>query len=143
MTVKETTSTNGKKLGNAEFGAWLMAKRNEAGLTRYDIAERCGISYPYVSQLETGYRNPSAAVVQSLSVALGVDAGEILAMAFPPDMVNEEGTMEMLRNAFSKHPRLIAPGDKVSVLGAEVEGPVITLALSDGTTLTLKADRRA
>ena len=143
MTVKEATVNGAKKLGNEEFGAWLMAKRTDAGLSRYDVAERCGISYPYVSQLETGYRNPSAAVVQALSVALGVDAGEVLAMAFPPDMVNEAGTMEMLRNAFAKHPRLIAPGDKVSVLGSEVDGATIALALSDGTTLTLKADRRA
>ena len=143
MTVKEITNPAPKKLGNAEFGAWLMEQRQEAGISRAELAEHAGISYPYVSQLETGYRNPSAAVVQALSVALSIDAGEILARAFPPDMVNAEGTMEMLRNAFTKHPRLIAPGDKVSVLGAEVDGVTLALALSDGTTLTLKADRRA
>jgi transcriptional regulator with XRE-family HTH domain len=142
MTVKEVSNPT-KKLGNAEFGKYLAEAREAAGLSRYDLAEACGISYPYVSQLETGYRNPSAAVVQALSVALDVDAGEILARAFPPDMVNEVGTMEMLRNAFAKHPRLIAPGDKVTVLGAEVDGATLALALSDGTTLTLRADRRA
>ncbi len=142
MTVKEVVNPAPKKLGNAEFGDWLTEQRNEAGLTRAELAERAGISYPYVSQLETGYRNPSAAVVQALSVALSVDAGEILARAFPPDMVNAEGTMEMLRHAFTRHPRLISPGDKVTVIDVKVDGTTVTLALNDGTTLTLKADRR-
>lgn len=132
-----------KKLGNAEFGEFLMGKRKAAGMTRYDLADACGISYPYVSQLETGYRNPSASVVQALSVALSLDAGEVLAQAFPPDMINEVGTMEMLRNTFTKHPRLISPGDRVTVIDAVVDGPVMHLTLNDGTTITLKADRRA
>jgi transcriptional regulator with XRE-family HTH domain len=141
MTVKETTNPT-KKLGSEEFGAWLAAKRKDVGMSRYELADACGISYPYVSQLETGYRNPSAAVVQALSVALGVDAGELLAMAFPSDMVNQTGTMEMLRHAFTRNARLISPGDKVTVIDTVIDGNVIALELNDGTTITLKADRR-
>jgi hypothetical protein len=81
-------------------------------------------------------------VIQALSVALGADAGEMLALAFPPLMVNEAATMQMLRNTFARHPKLAAPEDKATIVSIDTDGPTMTLALSDKTTITLRVDRR-
>src|SRR4029077_1618964 len=48
MAVKETEASAPVKLGSVEFGEWLAGKREAAGLTRYELAEKVGISYPYV-----------------------------------------------------------------------------------------------
>jgi transcriptional regulator with XRE-family HTH domain len=132
----------GKK-SNLEFGKWLAAQREAREMTRAELAEALGISYPYVSQLETGYRMPSTNVIGALRSALGVSMDEVYAVLYPPTMVDEAGTMEMLRNTFSKHPRLTAPGvAKTSVVTCEMDGPVMCLGLDDGTTITLSVDRR-
>jgi transcriptional regulator with XRE-family HTH domain len=145
MTVKGTVlPAKSKKLGNAEFGKWLAAKREEAGMSRYDLAEALSISYPYVSQLETGYRTPSTSVIGAIRTALGVDVGEIYAILYPPAMVREEATMAMLHHLFTKHPRLLSPLDKerATVESIEVDGTLMALTLSDSTVITLVVDRR-
>lgn len=142
MTVKATEKRS-QKVGNAAFGKWLAAHREAAGMTRYELAEALGISYPYVSQLETGYRNPSTAVVSAMTDVLDVSADIILGMIHPPEMIKERATMAMLRNAFSKHPKLAGPEDKAEIVSIEVEGQTMQLVLSDRTTITLEVDRRA
>jgi len=142
MTVK-TVDNKAKKLGSAEFGKWLAGHREAAGMTRYELAEALGISYPYVSQLETGYRNPSSTVIGSIRRALPeASVDEMYGILFPPEMIKERATMAMLRNAFSKHPKLAGPEDKVEVVSIEVEGQTMELVLSDRTTITLQVDRR-
>jgi transcriptional regulator with XRE-family HTH domain len=133
----------GKKT-NLEFGKWLAAQREAREMTRNELADALGISYPYVSQLETGYRLPSTNVIAAIRTALDVSADEIYAVLYPPTMVDEPGTMELLRATFVKHPRLAAPGvAKVAVVTCEIDGPTMELGLSDGTTVTLSVDRRA
>lgn len=51
----------------------LRALRIHRGLRQADLAERAGLSAPYVSQLEQGLRTPSAVVVKALAAALEVD----------------------------------------------------------------------
>ncbi len=132
----------GKK-PNLEFGKWLAAQREAREMSRAELAEALDISYPYVSQLETGYRMPSTNVIGSIRTALGVSADEIYAVLYPPKMVDESGTMEMLRGTFTKHPRLAAPGvAKASIVTCEMDGPTMYLGLDDGTTITLSVDRR-
>jgi transcriptional regulator with XRE-family HTH domain len=131
----------GKKT-NLEFGKWLAAQRESREMSRAELADALGISYPYVSQLETGYRLPSTNVIAALRTALDVNADEIYAVLYPPKMVDEASTMEMLRNTFTKHPRLIGGAAKVSVVTCEMDGPTMELGLSDGTTIILSVDRR-
>ena len=45
-------------------------RRERLGMSRRDLAEATGLSYPYISQLETGYRQPSPAAIQKLADAL-------------------------------------------------------------------------
>jgi transcriptional regulator with XRE-family HTH domain len=68
-----------KEPGAEEFGRRLKARREELGLSRRDVVEASGLSYPYVSQLETGYRLPSHKALAALAEALELDPGELSA----------------------------------------------------------------
>lgn len=141
MTVK-TVDNKSKMYGNKEFGEWLVAQREERHMSRGELATELGISYPYVSQLETGYRKPSTNVIMALRTALDVSVDDIYAVLYPPEMIKERATMAMLRNAFSKHPKLAGPEDKAEVVSIEVDGQDMELVLSDGTSILLAVDRR-
>ena len=47
--------------------------REHRGLTQQALADACGISKPYLSQIETGQRSPSTEVMKKLAAALRVD----------------------------------------------------------------------
>lgn len=56
-------------------GIRVTARRRSPGLTRYELAERAGISAEYYVRLEQGRdRNPSSQVVDALARALQLDA---------------------------------------------------------------------
>lgn len=65
------------------FGKWLRERREGAGLTLRELADRAGCSYVYVSMLERGAVSPSgrrltprAEMVEALATALRVPANE-------------------------------------------------------------------
>lgn len=62
------------KSGSEDLAALLRRRREELGLSRRDLADLAHLSYPYVSQLETGYRLPSARATQALAQALELPA---------------------------------------------------------------------
>jgi transcriptional regulator with XRE-family HTH domain len=68
-----------KEPGAEEFGRLLTARRHELGLSRREVADASGLSYPYVSQLETGYRLPSHKAIAALAGALELDPAELSA----------------------------------------------------------------
>ncbi len=78
------------KTGNEEFGDRLRRAREALGMSRRDLAEATGLSYPYVSQIETGYRMPSAPAMRSLADALGLRP-ESLFDAVPPAAPRDAG----------------------------------------------------
>lgn len=54
-----------------EFRDRLKALRKAAGLTQAELAEQSGVSYSYVSKLESGeLRNPTYEVMTALSAVL-------------------------------------------------------------------------
>ncbi len=61
------------------FGAVLRAWREARGLTRRELVEASGLSYPYISQLETGSRLPSHKSLARLARALHVEPTELSA----------------------------------------------------------------
>ncbi len=63
-----------------ELGRFLEHRRHELGLSRRDLAERSGLSYPYVSQLETGDREPALKAMRALAPALDVRLDELAAL---------------------------------------------------------------
>ena len=58
-------------------GPALAACREAAGLSQAQLAERCGISGPYLSMIENGRKQPSAPVAQRLAEQLGVLLADI------------------------------------------------------------------
>lgn len=75
-----------KEPGAEEFGRRLKARRHELGMSRRDVVEASGLSYPYVSQLESGYRLPSHKSVAMLASALELEPSELSAALPYPDV---------------------------------------------------------
>lgn len=68
-----------KEPGAEQFGRRIKARREELGLSRRDLVDASGLSYPYVSQLETGYRLPSHKALAALAGALELPPSELSA----------------------------------------------------------------
>jgi len=60
------------------FARRLRHARQAAGLTQAALATRAKLARPYVTQLETGVREPSIVTVVNLAKALGVPVTALL-----------------------------------------------------------------
>lgn len=63
------------------LGVVLRVSREARGMSRRDLAEASGLSYPYVSELETGAKYPSDRALHNLASALDMDYLELEARA--------------------------------------------------------------
>jgi len=64
----------GDEGGRSALGAFIREQRREAQLSMRKLAERAGVSNPYLSQIERGLRKPSAEILQQLARALSISA---------------------------------------------------------------------
>src|SRR5919109_2378850 len=64
------------KMTNAaqDIGSFIRAQREAAQVSVRQLAEKAGVSNPYLSQIERGLRKPSADVLQQIAKALRVSA---------------------------------------------------------------------
>lgn len=60
------------------IGQRLRARRVELGLTLAQVAEKAGLSLPYVSNLERGRGNPTIEALEALAHALGMTLGALI-----------------------------------------------------------------
>lgn len=81
-----------KKTGDSEIGARITARREALGLSRRDLADETGLSYPYVSQIETGYRMPAARQQAAIARVLGSSLDELFGAADSP--LSESGASD-------------------------------------------------
>ncbi|HUO45783.1 MAG TPA: helix-turn-helix transcriptional regulator [Acidimicrobiia bacterium] len=58
----------------SDLGDFIKGHRERANLSLRRLAERAGISNPYLSQIERGVRKPSAEILKRLSRALSISA---------------------------------------------------------------------
>jgi transcriptional regulator with XRE-family HTH domain len=65
--------------GDRDVGERIKSRRDELGMDRNALAEAAGVSYPYISQLETGYRNASYRQQLAIARALGVGLDDLFA----------------------------------------------------------------
>jgi DNA-binding XRE family transcriptional regulator len=56
----------------------IRVYRKHRKMSLSDVAEKCGIAKPYLSQIETGKRKASADVLKKLAVALGVSVDDLI-----------------------------------------------------------------
>jgi transcriptional regulator with XRE-family HTH domain len=58
----------------SDIGSFIRAQRENAQVSVRQLAERSGVSNPYLSQVERGLRKPSADVLNQIAKALRVSA---------------------------------------------------------------------
>ena len=64
-----------------EVGSFIREQRERANLSLRRLADRAGVSNPYLSQIERGIRNPSAEILKRLSRALEISAETLYSRA--------------------------------------------------------------
>lgn len=69
--------TNSPKTGDIDLGRKIAVRREELGLSRKDLAHATDLSYPYIAQIETGYRLPSTRHQIPIAKALGLSLDEL------------------------------------------------------------------
>jgi transcriptional regulator with XRE-family HTH domain len=60
------------------FGRSVRSLRKQRGLSQEDLAEVCGLSRNYISDIERGVRNPGLLVMVALAKALKVPLRELM-----------------------------------------------------------------
>jgi transcriptional regulator with XRE-family HTH domain len=63
------------------LGAAVAARRQELGLTQEQLANDSGLHQRWISNVETGKRNPSYSSLRRLAAGLELTASELLARA--------------------------------------------------------------
>jgi len=63
------------------LGDAIRLRRQEIGLSRREVAQRAGLSYPYLSELETGKKRGSPDSIRAVAEALGLGQDELWARA--------------------------------------------------------------
>ncbi|MGH3557287.1 MAG: helix-turn-helix domain-containing protein [Mycobacterium sp.] len=58
----------------SDIGSFIRAQREAAHVSVRQLAEKAGVSNPYLSQIERGLRKPSADVLNQIAKALRVSA---------------------------------------------------------------------
>ena len=62
----------------SEFGRRLRKLREDRGWTQEELADRAGMHFTYIGQIERGVRNPSLVNLYKLAKALGIKGGVLL-----------------------------------------------------------------
>jgi transcriptional regulator with XRE-family HTH domain len=67
-----------------ELGERVRTHRLELGLSQEALADRCGVHWTFLGQLERGQRNVSLHNLLKVAAGLGVDPGELVQGLRPP-----------------------------------------------------------
>jgi transcriptional regulator with XRE-family HTH domain len=101
------------------FARVIKGHRDRLHMSRSQLAEASELSYPYISQLETGLRKPSRKAAHAIAGALGISV-EALERTIPADGTNPD---EMRRaEAFSDS--LLSADSAVMALAEPLESSV-------------------
>ncbi|MFI7596909.1 helix-turn-helix domain-containing protein [Actinoplanes sp. NPDC049681] len=128
-----------------DIGSFIRDLRQTAKISLRQLADRAGVSNPYLSQIERGLRKPSAEVLQQLASALRVSTpamylraglldgegqqGVLAAIAVDPELtIAQKQSLtqiyETFRNENARHaPKPEASADAEADLVAEVDVP--------------------
>lgn len=104
------------------LGRAIQTTRTGRGISRRELAERAGISYPYLSEIENGKKRASSAALIEIAAVLGLRPHHLLEMAEsigpPADAVAAE--MHEPRDWFGSHhavAAMSAPSPRASRMG--------------------------
>ena len=110
---------------HGDLGEFIRSQRERANLSLRRLAEKSGISNPYLSQIERGIRKPSAEILRNLSRALEISSNTLYKRA---GLIDEELPPATVFEAIENDERLTGEHKKVLL------DMYRALARSDGTT---------
>jgi len=90
----------------SDLGSYLKEQRQQAQLSLRQVADRAGISNPYLSQIERGLKRPSAEILQALAKGLAISAEQLYVHAGILDALPDEDAPIDTRQAIKADPRL-------------------------------------
>jgi len=83
-----------------DVGTYIRDQRRKAQLSLRKLAERAGVSNPYLSQIERGLRQPSAKILKGIATALQVSAESLFTQAGILDGGPDDRSSDVLRSIF-------------------------------------------
>ena len=96
---------------HSDLGEFIRQQRERANLSLRRLADKAGISNPYLSQIERGIRKPSAEILKNLSRALEISANSLYSKA---GLIDEEVLPPTIAEAIDADEKL--DGDQKRVL---------------------------
>lgn len=66
----------------------IKSLRKKLGWSQEQLAEKTGVSAPYITQIEVGKRTPSLDIVEKLAIALGVEYKILFEKSFSAENIN-------------------------------------------------------
>lgn len=82
----------------SEVGEFIRQQRERSAISVRNLADRAGISNPYLSQIERGLRKPSARILKSIAAGLSISAETLYERAGLLDGTERPEVMEAIRN---------------------------------------------
>jgi transcriptional regulator with XRE-family HTH domain len=102
----------------------IRTRRLELGLTLAEVAERAGLSLPYVANLERGRGNPTVDALRKLAAALEIPASRLLG--------DDDGTpLDPIDLVLASMPRSLLQFSRTDRFAAEIQ----RLAQSQGRSV--------
>jgi transcriptional regulator with XRE-family HTH domain len=114
LTVSEQASPP-DPLDPAVIGARVRALRESASLSLRDLAARCGVSAPMLSQVERGETSPTLAVAARIAAGLELRLSQFLRL-------DEDGAVTVVRVAERRHGGNARRGHSFEVLTPDRPG---------------------
>ena len=115
-----------------KIGAFIAAKRKEAGLTQAALAEKLGITDRAVSKWERGICLPDASIIIELCQILNINANELLL----GEMINEKETQQKQDEIIKELLEQKQQADKQLLNLEIVVGIICVLVFLGGTILS-------
>lgn len=126
------------KTGDIELGRKIAARREELGMSRKELAEATSLSYPYIAQIETGYRLPSTKHQVILSKVLGLSLDELFGTGEELPQMPERLMMRSARTAAAPTRRRPSIDDAIEHAAQELEGLPSSVRLEALSRLQLR-----
>lgn len=98
----------------SSLGDFIASQRRAAEMSLRQLADRAGISNPYVSQIERGLRKPSAEVLSQIATALSVSAESLYVRA---GLLDREATRPTATERAISHDPGLSPAQKQALIG--------------------------
>jgi transcriptional regulator with XRE-family HTH domain len=132
-----------------DVGGFIRDLRQTAKISLRQLAERAGVSNPYLSQIERGLRKPSAEVLQQLASALRVSTpamylraglldsegqqGVLAAIAVDPELTNaQKQSLSQIYETFRRENARHASDSSAAASGASRRGDDELAAVIEG-----------